>query len=73
LSLTIGGVGEAMVEGGPRSREATGWHRPDALLDRRGRTAFLLQRQHHDALQAPHVEQVEAERAGTGGVLLNVN
>ena len=57
-----------MIEGAARSGEAAARQRLDALLGWRCRLAFVFQGQHQNALEATHVDQVEAQCAGTRGV-----
>ncbi len=57
-----------MVESTPRTGEAAAGQLLDALLRWRCRLAFVFQGQYQNALEAPHVDQVEAERSGAGGI-----
>src|SRR5712692_2343708 len=57
-----------MVESTPRTGEAAAGQLLDALLRWRCRLAFVFQGQYQNALEATHVDQVEAERSGAGGI-----
>jgi hypothetical protein len=57
-----------MIEGTAWSGEPAAGQRLHALLGRRYGLAFVFQGQHQNALEATHVDQVEAQRAGTRGV-----
>ena len=57
-----------MVESTPRTGEAAGGQLLDALLRWRCRLAFVFQGQYQNALEATHIDQVEAERSGTRGI-----
>ena len=57
-----------MVESTPRTGEAAGGQLLDALLRWRCGLPFVFQGQYENALEATHVDQVEAERSGAGSI-----
>ena len=57
-----------MIEGTAGSGETGTGQRLHALVGRWRRLAFVFQGQHQDALEATHVDQVEAKRSGTRGI-----
>src|SRR5712691_12920284 len=57
-----------MVEGGPRSSEPTNREWLDALLGWWSRPTPGVQSEDQDPLDAPYLQQVEAERSGAGGI-----
>ena len=57
-----------MIEGGSRSGETAAGQRLDALLGWRCRLPFVFQGKYQNALETAHVDQVEAQRAGTRGL-----
>lgn len=57
-----------MIEGRARAREAPRWQRLNAVVERQGRLPLVLEGEHQDALQASHIDQVEAERPGARGL-----
>jgi hypothetical protein len=57
-----------MVECGARSCESTARQRLHALLSGRSGLTFVFQGQHQNALEAAHIDQVEAECAGARGL-----
>ena len=57
-----------MIESGTGSGESSGGQWLDALIGCWRWLTFMLQRQHQDAFDAPHLQQIEAERARTCGI-----
>ena len=57
-----------MVESTPRTGEAAGGQRLDALVRWRSWLPLVFQSQHQNALEATHVDQVEAQRSGACGI-----
>jgi hypothetical protein len=57
-----------MIERATRSGEPSGWQWFDTLLGWCSRLAFMLESQHQDAFDAPHLQQIEAEGTRAGGI-----
>ena len=57
-----------MIEGTAWSGETAAGQRLNALLNWRCRLPFVFQGQHQNALEATHVDQVEAQRSRARGV-----
>src|SRR5258708_6211606 len=49
-----------------RSSKPACWQRLPALIDGWGWLPFVLQSQHQNTFDAPHIDQVEAQRSGAG-------